>query len=84
MAKKFDPHTLRNWMVIVSAVLMLALVIFQWLEIKEYNIQGQMWPRIKALFVSDAPPAAPAPAAAPADQEAGAPAPAAPAAPPAA
>lgn len=82
MIKDATLHTLRSWLVIVSFVLMIAVVIFQWFEIDKYQIQDHMVKTIKSLFVSDEPaaPAAPAPdqAAAPA-----APAAAAPAAPPA-
>lgn len=71
---KIDVHKLRNILVIISTVLMVALVVFQWIEIKEYNIQDHMWERIAGLFKSDAP-------AAPAAPTATAPAAAAPAAP---
>ena len=71
-------HTFRNILVIVSTVLMIAVLVFQWLEISEYGIWPHIQTTVKSWFQPEPAPAAPAapasaePAepAAPADQPA--------------
>ena len=67
-------HTVRNWLVIVSFVLMILVVVFQYLEIDKYQIQTHMCDTIKSWFVAEEP-AAPAAPAAPGAPAAEAPAP---------
>jgi len=57
-------HTVRNILVILSFLMMVAVVVFQWCEIQKFEIQDHMGKTLKALFVSDEvpQPAAPAPA----------------------
>ena len=51
MAKDSVLHTVRNVLVIVSFLLMIAVVLFQWLEIDKYQIQDHMVNTVKSLFV---------------------------------
>lgn len=69
MAKKGAwVHILRDCLVILSTILMIAMVVLQWQEITTYNIKDHMAATIKKLFESEAPAQAPAaPAAAAAD-----------------
>lgn len=53
-------HTLRNILVILSTLLMIAVVVFQCLEISEYGIWQHIQDTLKAQFQPAAPPAAPA------------------------
>lgn len=53
-------HTLRNILVILSTLLMIAVVVFQCLEISEYGIWQHIQDTLKAQFQTAAPPAAPA------------------------
>lgn len=68
-------HTFRNILVILSTVLMIAVVVFQCLEISEYGIWQHIQDTIKAQFQPEAPPAAPAAATAPAGDQPTAPQP---------
>ena len=56
-------HTVRNVLVILSFLLMIAVVVFQWCEIQKFEIQDHMGETLKSLFVSAEAPA-PAPVAA--------------------
>ena len=52
MAKSDKLHTLRNVLVILTVLLMIAVVVFQWLEIDKFEIQDHMANTIKGLFNS--------------------------------
>lgn len=52
MAKSDKLHTLRNVLVILTVLLMIAVVVFQWLEIDKFEIQDHMASTIKGLFSS--------------------------------
>jgi len=60
-------QTIRNVLVILTAVLMITVTVLQWMEIEQYNIKDHIVTTIKELFVPAEQPAAPAaaPAAAP-------------------
>ena len=53
-------HTLRNVLVILSTVLMIAVLALQYLEVKEYGIGPYMWNTIKSMFQPEPAPAVPA------------------------
>lgn len=53
-------HTLRNTLVILSTVLMIAVVVFQCMEITTYGIWDHVKTTLKSLFQSAPAPAAPA------------------------
>lgn len=62
-------HTLRNILVILATVLMIAVLAFQWLEIQEYGLWPHIETTVKSLFQPEPVSAAPAaPQAAPAEQ----------------
>ena len=61
-------HTVRNILVIISTVLMIAVVVFQCLEINEYGIWQHIQDTITKQFQPE-PAAAPAAPAAPAPAE---------------
>ena len=67
--KKNLVHTLRNILVILATVLMIAVLAFQWLEIQEYGLWPHIESTVKSLFQPEpvSAPAAPQ-AAAPAEQ----------------
>ena len=44
---------LRDCLVILSTILMIAMTILQWQEISVYNIKDHMWKTIKGWFVSE-------------------------------
>ena len=44
---------IRNITVVLAFVLMIAVSVFQWLEIQEYNIQDDMFERIGNMFKSE-------------------------------
>ena len=60
-------HTLRNILVIVATVLMIAVLVFQWLEISEYGIWPHIQTTVKSWFQPEPAPAAPATATQPAE-----------------
>lgn len=63
MAKSNTIHTVRDTLVILSFLLMIAIVVFQWMEIDKFQIQSHIGESLKSIFVSDAPAAPAAPAA---------------------
>ena len=56
-------HTFRNVLVILSTLLMIAVVVFQCLEISEYGIWQHIQDTIKAQFQPSVPPTTSAAAA---------------------
>jgi hypothetical protein len=61
---------LRDCLVILSTILMIAMTILQWQEITVYNIKDHMWKTIKGWFVSEQAAAPAVPAASEQPQEA--------------
>ena len=61
MAKDQTLHTVRNWLVIVSFVLMILVLVFQYMEIDKYQLQSHMGKTIKSWFVAEEPAAPAAP-----------------------
>ena len=68
-------HTLRNTLVILSTVLMIAVVVFQCMEITTYGIWDHVKTTLKSIFQPAPAPAAPTAPAAPAAPAANADAP---------